>query len=206
MKTGRVVVLLGMKGGTGKSTVSIHLAVAAHQAGRRVTLLDVDPQATSVAWSRQRKAQEPRVIAGRAYEAGKQIGLERQHRDLIVIDTAPRAEADTAKLAGVADLIVIPLRCSMPDVVASDVAFKIAEASKKPFVIVFNAINPRGLEVTEVRDALTAQGHMVAPAMLAHRTAFARALSSGLAVTEFEADGKASEEIANLWRWIERTL
>ena len=55
MKSPTVVVLLGMKGGTGKSTVAIHLAVAAHQAGPRVTLLDTDPQATTMAWARTAK-------------------------------------------------------------------------------------------------------------------------------------------------------
>ena len=90
----------------------------------------------------------------------------------------------------------------MPDLLASEVAFRMAKAAERPFVIVFNAVNPRGLEVAEVREALTAQGHTVAPTMLAHRTAFARALSSGLAVTEFEEDGKAADEIKQLLKWI----
>jgi len=200
------VVLLGMKGGTGKSTVAIHLAVAAHQAGRKVTLLDTDTQATSVAWRRQREAPEPRVLSARAYEVAKQLAVEGKERDLIVIDTPPRAESDIAKLAGHADLIVIPLRCSMPDVLASDVAFRMAKSAGRPFVVIFNAVNPRGLEVAEVREALTAQGHLVAPMVLAHRTSFARALSNGLAVTEFDTQGKAAEEITNLWEWIEEQL
>jgi len=60
--------------------------------------------------------------------------------------------------------------------------------------------------VAEVREALTGQGYMVAPSMLAHRTAFARALSSGLAVTEFEQEGRAAEEITNLWKWIAKRI
>jgi chromosome partitioning protein len=205
MKSPTVVVLLGMKGGTGKSTVAIHLAVAAYQAGRRVILLDTDPQATAMAWARQREASEPHVVAARAYEAGKQMASNGEC-DLVVIDTPPRAEADISRLAILADLIVIPLHCTMPDLVASEVAFRMAQAAERPFVVVFNAVNPRGLEIAEVREALTAQGHTVAPPMLAHRTTFARALSSGLAVTEFEEDGKAAEEIKSLWKWISKQL
>ncbi|MBV8770799.1 MAG: ParA family protein [Deltaproteobacteria bacterium] len=205
MKNSAVVVLLGMKGGTGKSTGAIHLAVAAYQAGRRVTLLDTDPQATSMAWSRHREAQEPHVMAARAYEASKRMTANGEC-DLVVIDTAPRAEGDISKVAALADLIVIPLHCTMPDLLASEVAFRMAKAAERPFVVVFNAVNPRGLEVTEVREALTSQGHTVAPAMLAHHTAFARALSSGLAVTEFEDDGKAAEEIRNLWKWVSKRI
>jgi len=205
MKSPTVVVLLGMKGGTGKSTVAIHLAVAAYQAGHRVTLLDTDPQATTMAWARYREASEPHVLAARAYEAGKTIAANGKC-DLVVVDTPPRAEGDIGRLATLADLIVIPLHCTMPDLLASEVAFRMAQAAGRPFVVVFNAVNPRGLEVAEVREALTAQGHTVAPTMLAHRTAFARALSSGLAVTEFEEEGRAAEEIKTLWKWISKQL
>jgi chromosome partitioning protein len=203
MKT-HVVVMLGMKGGTGKSTVAIHLAVAAYQAKRRVLLLDTDPQATALRWTRHRTASEPHVLGSPAYDAPKHI--EAAEHDLVVVDTAPRAEADISKLAAQADLIVIPLHCTMPDLDATKVAFQMAEASGRPFVIVFNAINPRGLEVAEVREALSGQGYTVAPTMLAHRTAFARAFSSGLAVTEFEEEGRAAEEITNLWKWISKRV
>jgi len=134
----RVVVMLGMKGGTGKSTVAIHLAVAASQAKHRVMLLDTDPQATAVRWTRQRQALEPTVMGAAAYDAAKHIGAS--SCDLIVVDTAPRAETDISRLAAQADLIVIPLHCTMPDLDAAEVAFQMAEAAGRPFVIVFNAI------------------------------------------------------------------
>jgi chromosome partitioning protein len=199
------VLMLGMKGRTGKSTVAIHLAVAAAQAGHRVTLVDTDSQATVMEWTRQRKASEPHIATASAYEAGRRIGSEHE-RDLVLIDTPLRAESDITQLARKVDLIVIPLHCTMPDLQASTIAFRMARAAGKPFVVVFNAVNPRGLEVAEVQERLTAQGYMVAPAMLAHRTAFARALSSGLAVTEFDADGRAAEEVTELWKWIEQRI
>jgi chromosome partitioning protein len=199
------LLLLGMKGGTGKSTVAIHLAVAAAQAGRHVTLVDTDPQATTMTWASARAAADPYVMAVRAYEAIRRM-RDMNGRDLAVIDTPPRAEADITGLAREADLIVIPLHCTMPDLTASQLAFRMAESAKRPFVVVFNAVNPRGLEVAEVRQELSAQGYTVAPSMLAHRTSFARALSNGLAVTEFEQRGQAAEEIRNLWKWISKQL
>jgi chromosome partitioning protein len=81
-----------------------------------------------------------------------------------------------------------------------------AQAAERPFVVVFNAVNPRGLELVEVRNALGARGYTIAPMTIAHRTAYARALSSGLAVTEFESDGKAAEEITSLWKWIAKRI
>jgi chromosome partitioning protein len=200
----RTLMLLGMKGGTGKSTVAIHLAVAAMQAGHRVTLLDTDPQATTMTWARTRIAPAPHVLVAPAYEAGR--SLPANDCDLLVIDTAPRAEADTTALAAQASLIVIPLRCTMPDLAAADAAFRMAKAARRPAVVVLNAINPRGLEVDEVREELTAQGHTLAPTPIAQRTAYARALSNGLAVTEFERRGLAAQEITQLWKWIEQRL
>lgn len=199
-----VVVMLGMKGGTGKSTVAIHLAVAAYQAKRRVLLLDTDPQATAVRWTRHRSATEPSVLGTAAYDAPKHIAGAQC--DLIVVDTAPRAEGDIGRLASLADLIVIPLHCTMPDLDASEVAFQMAEAAGRPFVILFNGVNPRGIEVAELREALSSQGYTVAPMMLAARTSYARALSNGLAVTEFEEEGRAAEEITSLWKWISKRI
>jgi chromosome partitioning protein len=201
----RTLMLLGMKGGTGKSTVAIHLAVAASQAGRHVTLLDTDPQASAMTWAGERTAPEPQVLAAPAYDAAKRI-VAQNGRDLIVIDTPPRAEADITSLAREADLIVIPVHCTMLDLVASQVAFRMAASAGRPFVVVFNAVNPRGLEVSEVREELSAQGYKVAPSMLAHRTSYARALSNGMAVTEFEQQGRAAEEITSLWEWISKQL
>src|ERR1700751_5916171 len=106
--THRTLMLLGMKGGTGKSTLAIHLAVAASQAGKRVTLLDTDPQATAMTWASERTATEPEVIAAPAYDAAKRISAE-NGRDLIVIDTPPGAEAEITSLARETDLIVIPV-------------------------------------------------------------------------------------------------
>ena len=65
------------------------------------------------------------------------------------------------------------MHCTMLDLVSSQEAFRMAESAGRPFVAVFNAANPRGLEVAEVRQELTAQGYNVALAMLAHRTSFA---------------------------------
>src|SRR5689334_4167862 len=91
-----VIVMLGMKGGTGKSTVAIHLAVAAAQAGRSVTLIDTDPQASAMRWAAERQAPAPKIVEAHARDAAKHLN---HGADLAVIDTAPRAEADITRLA-----------------------------------------------------------------------------------------------------------
>jgi chromosome partitioning protein len=197
-----VVVVLGLKGGSGKSTLAIHLAVCST---RRVLLADTDPQATAVAWANTRNLPEPTVKSVRSYELGAAIKSAVDGYELVIVDTAPRIDADVPALARLASLIVIPIRASMPDLLASQAAFRLAEASRRPFVVVLNAVDSRTAEVAETHGLL-AKHYDVAPVMLCQRIAFARALASGRAVSEFEPTGKAAEEIAALWKYLEAKL
>lgn len=178
----------GLKGGSGKSTLAIHLAVCSKS---RVLLADTDPQATAVAWAKARNLPEPTVKPVRPYELSAAIKSAAGVYDLALIDTAPRIEADVPALARLASLIVIPIRESMPDLLASQAAFRLAEASRRPFVVVLNAVDTRTAEVGEAH-ALLSKHYDVTPVMLGQRIAFARALASGGAVSEFEPGGKAA--------------
>jgi chromosome partitioning protein len=202
MKPLPVVVVLGLKGGSGKSTLAIHLAVCSK---RRAWLIDTDPQATAVAWAKARGTPEPVVTARRPYELAQAIRDADGKHDLVIVDTAPRIEADVPALAALASLIVIPLRASMPDLVASHAALRLAKASRRPFVVVLNAIDARTAEVAETHD-LISKDYDVAPVMLGQRVAFSRALASGKAVSEFEPAGKAAEEITSLWNYLKGKL
>jgi chromosome partitioning protein len=93
----------------------------------------------------------------------------------------------------------------MPDLAASQSTLRIAQASGRPFVIVFNAVHYRSPDATEAYEAMNSQ-YELAPVMLGQRTAYARALASGRAVSEFEPGGKAAEEIAQLWMYLKQKL
>src|SRR5262249_50491019 len=101
-----VVVVLGLKGGSGKSTLAIHLAVCSD---RRLWLPDPAPKATAVAWSKARDLPEPAVAAVRPYDLDAAIKNVGDQADLVIVDTAPRIEADVPGLAKLATLIVIPI-------------------------------------------------------------------------------------------------
>lgn len=201
MNTLPIVVVLGLKGGSGKSTLAIHLAVAA---GPGVVLADCDPQATALAWAQERHKREPTVIGALPYQLDRHVSRT-NGSTLMVVDTAPRLEADVPELAAMANLIVIPIRPNMPDLAASQHTLRIAEASGRPFVIVFNAVHYHSADATEARDVL-ARHYEMAPVMLGQRASFARALASGAAVTEFEPQGKAAEEISQLWKFLQAKL
>jgi chromosome partitioning protein len=201
MNTLPVVVVLGLKGGSGKSTLAIHLAVAASPG---VILVDCDPQGTSLAWAQERRMREPTVIGALPHQLDKHIS-HTNGSALMVVDTAPRLEADVPELAAMADLIIIPIRPNMPDLAASQTTLRIAEASGRPFVIVFNAVHYHSADAAEACEVL-ARHYEMAPVMLAQRASFARALALGAAVTEFEPQGKAAEEISQLWKFLQAKL
>ncbi len=205
----QVIVVLGLKGGSGKSTLAIHLSVLARSDGRRVLLIDTDHlQGTALAWARarQQSRDDGDVTKSTPFDLAVHVEQARTSGfDVCVVDTAPRADADVPRLVALADLIVIPLRPSMPDLAASQTAFRVAKDSGRPFVVIINAAHPRGLDAAEAREALSAH-YRLAPTTIHQRTAFARALASGQAVSEFEPHGKAAQEITEVWSYLKKCL
>src|ERR1700722_1518744 len=111
----KVIGLLSRKGGVGKTTLAVHLAVLAQQVGQRTLLIDLDPQRSAAAWWRAREAETPALVET---EPAKLRGILDAARadgvDLVVVDTPPSVEADVAHVAGVADLVLIPTRAGDP--------------------------------------------------------------------------------------------
>jgi chromosome partitioning protein len=125
---------------------------------------------------------------------------------LAVIDTAPHATPGVDVIAAAADFLLIPCRPSAFDLAAIASSVHVVKAAGKPAAFVLNACDARAPEVVEARDVLTGHALPVAPVAIGHRRAFSRAISSGLAVTEFEAHGKAAHEIVTLWQWIKQEM
>ena len=196
----KTIAVMSLKGGAGKTTLSVHLAVAAAQQGLKVLLLDTDHQQLScVTWASTREADTPRVIgvephrlAG-ALEAARSDGF-----DLVLVDTAPHAGPDAIDVSRLVDVILIPVRPSVFDLAAANSTLDVVRASTARALLVLSACPPRAPEVAMAREALGKSGVPVARQEISDRRSFARAIQSGRAVTEFEPDGKAAEEIAAL--------
>lgn len=131
--------------------------------------------------------------------------------DLAVVDTRPSVEADTAAVAKLADLVLIPTRPAILDLRAIGATVQVVQAAKRPALIVLNAAPPpRGSTqaaiTAEARRALAAYPAPVAPVAIASRAALSHALVGGLAVTEFEPAGKASVEMQALFTIVRKSL
>jgi chromosome partitioning protein len=206
----KTLALLARKGGAGKTTIAIHLAVAAVQAGRRVVLVDADPQRSAGDWWRTRAADTPELVECDAGKVGEVVAAARKDRvDLVVVDTRPSVEADTAVVAKLADLVLIPTRPSFPDLRAIGATVDVVRAVRRPAWIVLNGVpSGRGIAeaalTTETRAALEAYRPVqVCPIAIGQRAAFSYALIDGRAVTEFDPDGRAAAELRGLHRFME---
>lgn len=207
----KTLAILSQKGGAGKSTLAVHLAVLAQGEGKRVLLVDTDPQRSTAGWWHSRQAETPELVESavddlpRVLAAAKADGV-----DLVVVDTAPHSERGTATAARLADLVLIPCRPGILDLRAVGSTSDIAKATKARAAIVLNACPPGrdgDASITrEARTALAEYGLPVVGPAIAQRAALAHALIDGRAVTEFEADGKAAAEIEALWTWAKGEL
>ena len=202
-----VIAFLSQKGGSGKTTLSVHTAVAAEATGERVCVIDADPQESATAWASAREAGTPIVATAQAGELDAALrAAEGEGMTLAVVDAPPHAAPAAGQIARRSELVLIPVRPSAFDLAAVPAAVEIVVAAKVRGAFVLSACPFRAPEIGETRAALEAYGLPIVPGEITDRRAFARAVTTGSAVTEFEAEGRAAEEIRALWAWIKDAL
>lgn len=201
----RTIAFMSQKGGSGKSTLAVHVAVAAMESGENAALFDTDPQQSVTKWGETREQEQPIVATVSSYELADALALAKTEGvTYAFVDTAPHHSPDAAKVATMADYIVIPCRPSAFDIGTASKSSRIVKAAKKKGAFILSACPFRAPETKEARELLADYNLAVCPHEVTERRSFARALSSGRAVTEFEGSGKASDEIRLLWTWIKK--
>jgi chromosome partitioning protein len=201
------LVWLSQKGGSGKTTLAVHTAVAALDDRLDVLIVDTDPQQSATVWGKARSAKAPLIATIATSDLERvMVAAETEDIDLIIVDTAPHAAPEAARIARAADLVLIPCRPTAFDLAAAEGAAMIVKAAKVKAAFVLSACPVRAPEIAETRRALDQYGLPVAPIEVTERRAFSRAIASGRAVTEFESDGRAAGEIRALWKWIRTEL
>ena len=197
--------IIAQKGGSGKTTLSIHLAVRAGIAGLKVLLVDTDPQSSATAWWRRRHEGMPALIQSRGELLPEMLRTAgQQHYDLVVIDTAPHSSGEAEATARLSDQVYIPTRPAILDLDAISVSTELITGTGVKAKIVLNACPPPTRHgephiVSEARQALKTYGIPVSGVAISQRAAFSHALIDGHAVSEFERSGKAASEIDGLW-------
>jgi chromosome partitioning protein len=207
----KVLAIIAQKGGTGKSTIAVHLAAYAKTKKLHPVILDLDPQGSAHEWNQGRSdddKQSPKLDTTKA-EADKLPRLlaacEENGVDLVIIDTAPHSNADAAQSAKVADFVLMPLRPNLFDLKTAQDTAEIAKLTKTPAAVIISQA-PRGSMTEKARAKLEREGLEVLPVVIHHRAAYSHALLTSSAVHEYEPKSKAALEIAELFVCIKKRL
>ncbi|VVS99863.1 ParA family protein [Hoeflea sp. EC-HK425] len=195
----KTISILSQKGGSGKTTLALHLAVMAEEQGKRAVVIDLDPQASATLWhtarTRAGHPQSPHVQP--THPAGLESVLNNcaaQGVDFVFIDTAPQSDNVATQAAQLADLVLIACKPSILDLRAIQNTLRLTEIARVRPYVVLTQIEAQGTRHAEAAQTLANLKVDVLPAGMGKRVAYMDALIDGQAASEFEPHGRAAEE------------
>lgn len=196
-----VITIAQQKGGAGKTMLAANIAVGL--AGRgRVALLDTDPQRSLTRWFELRSKQTGLAAIDFSEVSGWRLPgvldrLRREH-DILVVDSPPHLDADARRAVRAADLVLVPVQPSAPDLWAADGTLAVAVTEKVRAILVVNRA-PTTAKLREMAVGMVAQrGHAILPAVLGNRGIFAHAFAQGMGVLELGPKTIAAREMRSL--------
>ena len=204
----KIIIVVGRKGGVGKTTIVTNMAVAAEMAGHTVIVIDLDSQTSAAKWNDYREAEtekETLVVVATPPSRVKEIlkKAEDAGATLAILDTAADAGGDIVEAAEIADMALIPCHAARIDLDAITSTVNVVRSANIPARIVFNDVPTRGeYRVEDAREAVKKFDIPCVPSHIMERVAFIDAFNAGLSVLEYEPSGKASQEIKDLYKYL----
>jgi len=201
---GRIITVAQQKGGTGKTTVAAHLAVALSHRGSSVAILDVDPQGSLGEWFEARERRLGEAATGMRFRTASGWGARREARDLardhdfVVIDTPPKSDSDARPAIEVANLVAVPVQPTPVDVWSTDSTLTMIARERANGLLVINRVTQRARLAAEMVAVIRGLGCVAASAQLGNRIGFAASMGQGSTVLELEPSGKAAQEVEAL--------
>ncbi|MCB1497905.1 MAG: ParA family protein [Bauldia sp.] len=207
---GVIITIAQQKGGSGKTTVAAHLAVALGTRDKSVAIVDVDPQGSLGEWFERREERlgeegidlEFRTASG--WGARREARNLARHHDFVVVDTPPKSDIEMRPAIEIADLVVVPLQPTPVDLWATEPTLQMVAKEGNEALLVLNRVVRRALLTAEMADATGGLGYRVARAQLGNRVAFPSSMGSGSTVIETDPNGIAAEEVRALAKEVAR--
>jgi chromosome partitioning protein len=200
----QTISILGQKGGTGKTTTALALAVAASQAGRTVAVIDLDPQTTATNWADRRKADDGLTVVSCQVSRLRFVlnAAKNEGADIAVIDTPAKSSEAGIEAARSANMVFVPVRPQIYDLETLPSIRDILRLAGEPSsFVVINSAPIQGKRHLEAQEVAKSLGFAVCPIVLYLRAAYGDAPTTGQTVTEYEPGGKAALEIEQLYKF-----
>jgi chromosome partitioning protein len=206
-----IITLASRKGGAGKSTLTAQLAAQAQSQGKRVLIIDADPQGSLKLWHSLRPDILPKLVT-------PERGIDRALAfamidgfDTVFIDTAPSMWVVVQEAIKNSTLVLIPARPGFFDLDAVRETVKVARERNKPYAVVINAAPVRRDDkdtslVAQSRSYLEAQQIPVWSGQISQRAGFQSTLAAGASAAEIGPNTAAGIEVAKLWSAVERSI
>ncbi|MCS0501878.1 ParA family partition ATPase [Ancylobacter mangrovi] len=199
--SGRIITIAQQKGGSGKTTLAAHLAVALARGGGRVVLVDCDPQGSLGEWFEAREQTLGEDGTGLSFRTASGWGARREARalgrdyDFVVIDTPPKSDIESRPAIEAASLVAVPVQPTPIDLWATQPTLEMIAKEGIPSLLVINRALARVALTQEITEAIRALGHPAAVTRLGNRVAFAASMGDGLTVMETAPGSKGADEV-----------
>jgi chromosome partitioning protein len=194
-----VITVAQQKGGTGKTTLAANLA-AALASTNKVALLDIDPQHSLTHWFGLRPKSAARLtfsdVSG--WRVTGELDRLKAANDIVLIDSPPQIDTDARLAIRGANLVLIPIQPSPPDIWAAEGTLKLAGAEKRKAAMVLNRVPATGKLRETIAAQLQRDRKPLLAATIGNRTGFATAFAEGLGITEAAPRSVAANELRAL--------
>ncbi len=200
----KVITIAQQKGGTGKTTLAVHLALAfIKYHNHKVAIIDTDPQGSLGKWFMIRSEKnslnknltfKTASLWGAQYESK----MLKQDHDIVIIDTPPKIESDARPAIEASDLVLIPVAPSPVDFWATEAIIEIAKKAKRKVLIQINRANHRSKLISKTHEYIKSINVKSTDTLIGHRQIFVTSMGEGKTVVEKQRKSKAVEEIKSI--------
>lgn len=200
---GLTITVAQQKGGSGKTTLALNLAVEFLRRGHSVAVLDTDPQGSLGRWFMTRRealGDDAGLEFATASAWGVSYELDKllKHNEIVIVDTPPKVDSDLRPTMRASNLIVVPVSVSQVDVWATESILEMAQREGKETLLVMNRAAPRARLTGEIAEQIGELDSKRADTVLSNRVIYAEVAGQGKGVMEKAAKGPAADEVSRL--------